>query len=149
MVSSLLMLYSGGAREVCTRIFHHIWYSLNTLLMWGVEHCHGFALLVHLDDGHPSTPTLRPCPKAGMGPFLITGSSYKLVGEQQKKKPKIKNHTKQWFLSSEKFQHFEMWFGANLTKKSKLSANDFGVMTSKDVSKYQIRHKHGIKQNSI
>lgn len=55
-------------------------------------------------------------------------SSQMLPREQQK--------NKKVFLSPEEFQNFEMWFGANLTGKSKLSADNFGVVTSKDVSKY-------------
>lgn len=54
--------------------------------------------------------------------------SFKLAGEQQK--------NKRVFLSPGKFQHFEVWFGANLTGNSKLSVDNFGIVTSKDVSKY-------------
>lgn len=95
MVPSLLMLYSGGAGEICTHVFRHIWYSLNTLLVWGGEYCHGFALLVHLDDAHPSIPCSNPAPKQGWDLWSSQVLPTSWLGRRNHpQKTKTKTHTK-------------------------------------------------------
>lgn len=125
--------------------FHHVWYSLNTWCEEG-ELPWLWPLSAPGQGGRDgwvcSPPCSLYCPWAGMGPFIVTDPSFKLVGKQQKK-----STPKRVFLSPGQFQQFEMWLGVNLTGKSKVSVDDFGFVTSKDMSKYRIQHEHGIKTN--
>ena len=145
MVSSLFMLCSGGAGETCTHIFpscliqpEHLADARRGTLPW----------LYPLSAPGQGGRDGRGCPSVCSHTVTLPQSrdgtfsrhrSFLQAGWGAAKNPK------KVFLSPGEFQHFEMWFGANLIGKSKLSADNFGVVTSKDVSKYRIRHEHGIK----
>lgn len=128
LFSSLLMLCSQGARKICTQVFPTCLIQPDHLAD-EVGDISRSLFPQHTWVGRDGTPPIysHAC---DLVPNWGWDLSFLQAGWGAAKKPKIA------FLSPGKFQHFEMCFGTNTTGKSKLSVDNFAVLTSKDVSKH-------------